>query len=160
VVDTDRESVPIDERIYGQFLEHINHSVEDGLFAEQIGGAGFEGPDFETYWEPFSKHGYVEIAELDFPCFENSLDAMKDRGVLTLAVKWQGNTFLIEIADDGGGILEECMDRFSNPSLQPSRGLDTVQRVVARHFGAVALHTSTSGTVFHVRLPVTRVEIY
>ena len=24
------------ERIYGQFLEHINHSIEDGLFAEQI----------------------------------------------------------------------------------------------------------------------------
>jgi hypothetical protein len=42
VVDTDRASVPIDKRIYGQFLEHINHSVEDGLFAEQIRGAGFE----------------------------------------------------------------------------------------------------------------------
>ena len=43
LVDTDRVSTPIDERIYGQFLEHINHSVEDGLFAEQIRGAGFEG---------------------------------------------------------------------------------------------------------------------
>jgi alpha-N-arabinofuranosidase len=66
VVDTDRVSVPIDKRIYGQFLEHINHSVEDGLFAEQIRGAGFEGPDFETYWEPLSKGGDVEVAELEF----------------------------------------------------------------------------------------------
>ena len=41
-VDTDRVSTPIDRRIYGQFLEHINHSVEDGLFAEQIQGCGFE----------------------------------------------------------------------------------------------------------------------
>ena len=56
----------IDERIYGQFLEHINHSVEDGLFAEQIRGAGFEGEDFKTYWEPFSDRGRVEIAEVDF----------------------------------------------------------------------------------------------
>ena len=24
----------IDQRIYGHFLEHINHSVEDGLFVE------------------------------------------------------------------------------------------------------------------------------
>src|ERR671938_363672 len=66
VVDTDRVTTPIDERIYGHFLEHINHSVEDGLFAEQIRGAGFEGEDFKTYWQPFSDRGRVEIAELDF----------------------------------------------------------------------------------------------
>ena len=66
IVDTDRVTMPIDERIYGQFLEHINHSVEDGLFAEQIRGAGFEGEDFKTYWEPFSDRGGVEIANIDF----------------------------------------------------------------------------------------------
>jgi alpha-L-arabinofuranosidase len=66
LVDTDRSTTPIDERIYGQFLEHINHSVEDGLFAEQIRGAGFEGEDFKTYWEPFSDRGRVEIAEIEF----------------------------------------------------------------------------------------------
>ena len=53
-VDTDRAKTPIDRRIYGHFLEHINHSVEDGLFAEQIQGSGFEGEDFKTYWESFS----------------------------------------------------------------------------------------------------------
>jgi alpha-N-arabinofuranosidase len=68
LVDTDRVTVPIDERIYGQFLEHINHSVEDGLFAEQIRGAGFEGEDFKTYWEMFSDRGRVEVADLDFLC--------------------------------------------------------------------------------------------
>jgi alpha-N-arabinofuranosidase len=56
----------IDQRIYGQFLEHINHSVEDGLFAEQIRGAGFEGEDFQTYWKPFSDRGRVEIADVEF----------------------------------------------------------------------------------------------
>ena len=56
----------IDKRIYGHFLEHINHSVEDGLYAEQIQGCGFEGKDFETYWEPFSTRGSVEIADVDF----------------------------------------------------------------------------------------------
>src|SRR5215469_15222524 len=64
LVDTDRVSTPIDQRIYGQFLEHINHSVEDGLFAEQIRGAGFEGEDFKTYWGSFSNHGAVEIANV------------------------------------------------------------------------------------------------
>lgn len=66
LVDTDVVKTPIDERIYGQFLEHINHSVVDGLFAEQIRGAGFEGEDFKTYWEPFAERGQVEIADLDF----------------------------------------------------------------------------------------------
>src|SRR5436305_5369528 len=65
-VDTDRRLGTIDLKIYGQFLEHINHSVEDGLFAEQIRGAGFEGEDFKTYWEPFSDRGRVEIAEVEF----------------------------------------------------------------------------------------------
>src|SRR6185437_9881730 len=66
VVDTDRASTPISEGIYGQFLEHINHSIEDGLFAEQIRGAGFEGEDFRTYWKPFSDRGAVELAEVAF----------------------------------------------------------------------------------------------
>ena len=66
LVDTDRASTPISESIYGQFLEHINHSVEDGLFAEQIRGAGFEGEDFKTYWKPLPEHGEVELASLHF----------------------------------------------------------------------------------------------
>ncbi len=66
LVDTDRVSASIDKRIYGHFLEHINHSVVDGLYAEQIRGCGFEGKDFDTYWESFSDHGRVENADIDF----------------------------------------------------------------------------------------------
>jgi alpha-N-arabinofuranosidase len=65
-VDTDRRMGQIDRKIYGQFLEHINHSVEDGLFAEQIRGAGFEGRDFETYWTPFGPPGAVHVVETQF----------------------------------------------------------------------------------------------
>src|SRR4051794_28496854 len=63
LVDLDRVTTPIDRRIYGHFLEHINHSVVDGLFAEQIRGCGFEGEDFKTYWEPFSDHGSAECVD-------------------------------------------------------------------------------------------------
>ncbi len=66
LVDTDRVMTTIDQRIYGHFLEHINHSVEDGLFAEQIQGCGFEGEDFKTYWQPFSDRGGVEVANVEF----------------------------------------------------------------------------------------------
>lgn len=61
LVDTDRVMGRIHENIYGHFLEHINHSVVDGLFAEQIRGRGFEGRDFQTYWKTLSEHGRVEL---------------------------------------------------------------------------------------------------
>jgi alpha-N-arabinofuranosidase len=80
LVDTDRVSTPIDERIYGQFLEHINHSVEDGLFAEQIRGMGFEGPDFETYWQPFAERGVVEIAAVEFSNSQKSVRLRAEGG--------------------------------------------------------------------------------
>ena len=66
LVDTERSGASIDPRIYGHFLEHINHSVVDGLFAEQIRGCGFEGDDFKTYWEPFAQHGSVECVNVEF----------------------------------------------------------------------------------------------
>jgi alpha-N-arabinofuranosidase len=65
-IDTDRRMGTIDPKIYGQFLEHINHSVEDGLFAEQIRGAGFEGRDFETYWTAFGPADAVDVVETPF----------------------------------------------------------------------------------------------
>ena len=98
---------------------------------------------------------------------ENSLDAMADKGTLTLSVKQQGNTFLIDFEDDGRGIPQEAQDRVFEPffTTKPlgkglGLGLDTVQRVVAKHLGAVAFDTSAKGTTFHVRLPIDRVGIY
>ena len=67
LVDTDRVMGRIDERIYGHFLEHINHSVVDGLYAEQVRGQGFEAGDFAAYWEAFGdENGAVEVAEVAF----------------------------------------------------------------------------------------------
>jgi alpha-L-fucosidase 2 len=65
-VETGRGIGAIDRNIYGQFLEHINHSVEDGLFAEQIQGAGFEGRDFETHWTAFGAPDAVRIVDAKF----------------------------------------------------------------------------------------------
>lgn len=98
---------------------------------------------------------------------ENGLDAMEDEGTLTLSVRLQDKTFLIEIEDDGRGIPKECQDRVFEPffTTKPfggglGLGLDTVRRVVAKHFGTVSFDTSTLGTTVHVRLPIDRVEIY
>src|SRR6188472_1770709 len=65
LIDTDHPLSTIDENIYGHFLEHINHSVEDGLYAEQVQGQGFEGKDFETYWKPIN-NGDVILVDTPF----------------------------------------------------------------------------------------------
>jgi alpha-L-arabinofuranosidase len=65
-IDTDRVSGTIDERIYGQFLEHINHSVVDGLYAEQVRGQGFEGKDFADYWRPAGDPSAATLVEERF----------------------------------------------------------------------------------------------
>jgi signal transduction histidine kinase len=98
---------------------------------------------------------------------ENSLDAMGDSGTLTLSAKLQGKTILVEITDTGHGIPPE----FSNHVFEPffttkpfgkglGLGLDTVQRVIQKHFGAVAFDSKPHETTFHVRLPLDRTEVY
>src|SRR5690349_16314591 len=66
LIDTDRVAGTIDERIYGHFLEHINHSVVDGLYAEQVRGQGFEGKDFADYWKPVGEPSAASLVEEHF----------------------------------------------------------------------------------------------
>lgn len=66
LIDTDRVAGAVDERIYGQFLEHINHSVVDGLYAEQVRGQGFEGKDFADYWKPAGEPSVASLVEEKF----------------------------------------------------------------------------------------------
>src|SRR4051794_36536931 len=86
LIDTDRVAGKINEAIYGQFLEHINHSVE-GLFAEQIQGRGFEGKDFETHWKPFGENGSASIANVKFENGEKSLRLQTGNGTAGISQK-------------------------------------------------------------------------
>jgi signal transduction histidine kinase len=98
---------------------------------------------------------------------ENSLDAMSDSGTLTLSTSLQGKTILVEITDTGHGIPAESANRVFEPffTTKPfgkglGLGLDTVQRVIQKHFGAVAFDSTPKETTFHVRLPLDRSKVY
>lgn len=73
LVDTDCVAGRVDKRIYGHFLEHIDHSVVDGLYAEQIRGQGFEGRDFADYWKGFGENGTTTLVEEKFERGERSV---------------------------------------------------------------------------------------
>jgi alpha-N-arabinofuranosidase len=79
-IDADRPIGKISEGVYGQFLEHINHSVVDGLYAEQVRGCGFEGKDFETYWQPFGEGGSATVVSTDSRDGRNSLQLKTAKG--------------------------------------------------------------------------------
>ena len=79
-IDTDRPVGKIDSGVYGQFLEHINHSVVDGLYAEQVQGCGFEGNDFETYWKPFGVKGSATPVAVTFKNGGKSLQLKAQNG--------------------------------------------------------------------------------
>jgi alpha-L-arabinofuranosidase len=91
MVDTDLPINRIDLGIYGQFLEHINHSVVDGLFAEQMQGQGFEGKDFETYWKTFNNNGSASVIGESFKNGEKSLKLEAQKGSAGIR---QGRFFL------------------------------------------------------------------
>src|SRR3954471_17521268 len=80
LVDTDRVTGQIDERIYGHFLEEINHSAVDGLYAEQIRGQGFEGKDFEDYWTKVEDRGSVEPVAVKFETGQRSVRLTPNQG--------------------------------------------------------------------------------
>ncbi len=80
LVDTDRSMGKISKNVYGQFLEHINHSVVDGLYAEQVRGQGFEGKDFENYWKPFAENGNVTLENVNFKNGEKSVRIKVNNG--------------------------------------------------------------------------------
>ena len=91
LVDTDRVMGKVEEAIYGQFLEHINHSVVDGLYAEQIQGQGFEGKDFETYWKPFGTNGSARLVDVPF---KNGMKSMRIEAENGTAGIRQGRLYL------------------------------------------------------------------
>jgi signal transduction histidine kinase len=152
------------------------HPVQDVNIAESLDTvlqlfqprlAGITVKRFYSPEVPLLKAFGSELNQAWAALIENSLDAMGDSGTLTLSTKLQGKTILVEIADTGQGIPAECADRVFEPffTTKPfgkglGLGLDTVQRVIQKHFGAVAFDSRPTKTTFHVRLPLDRAEVY
>jgi alpha-N-arabinofuranosidase len=101
LIDTDRIMGEIDENIYGQFLEHINHSVVDGLFAEQVRGQGFEGEDFQNFWESFAEGGRIQVKNIAFENSEKSIQIEVNGGVAGIN---QGRIYIEEGKEYNGSV--------------------------------------------------------
>ena len=101
LVDTDYVMGNVEEGIYGQFLEHINHSVIDGLYAELVRGQGFEGRDFQTYWEQSTENGQVSLEKVNFKNGQNSVKLSVNDGIANIH---QGRIYLQKDCDYNGSV--------------------------------------------------------
>ena len=108
-----------------------------------------------------------ELNQVWMALLENALDAINNKGKITLAARCSAGMLVIEVCDDGPGIPKEIEDRIFEPffTTKPTGsalglGLDTVQRIVRRHRGYVHAASEPGATCFEVRLPVDQLQAY
>jgi signal transduction histidine kinase len=108
-----------------------------------------------------------ELNQVWMALLENALDAMNDRGHLTLSVHCSGEYVVTEIWDDGPGIPEALQARIFEPFFTTKApghglglGLDTAQRIVRQHRGYIHVQSEPGGTCFQVRLPIEPLQAY
>src|SRR5258708_35457336 len=86
---------------------------------------------------------------------------MNGKGELIVRTYREDNCVVIEIADNGPGILPEIRSHIFEPFFTTKGvgkgtglGLDTVQRIVKKHRGNIQVTSKPGDTSFQVRLPL------
>ena len=90
----------------------------------------------------------------------NALDAMEDRGVLTIATGAEDNRVFVEISDTGPGIDPELRQRIFDSFFTTKSekggiglGLSIAYKIVKDHNGDILVSSNGVGTTFRVVLP-------
>jgi two-component system cell cycle sensor histidine kinase/response regulator CckA len=102
-----------------------------------------------------------ELRQVFLAILLNALDAMNDRGAITIALTADDRNLFISIHDTGPGISPEMQHRIFAPFFTTKGvrggtglGLSIAQKIAANHGGAVDVASEAhSGSVFTVRLP-------
>ncbi len=108
-----------------------------------------------------------ELSQVWTALIENAIDATNGEGTLKVTTRSRGEMAFVEIWDDGVGIDAALSSRIFEPffTTKPlgqglGLGLDTVRRIVSKHFGSVSVQSIPHATCFQVRLPLDRPHIY
>lgn len=122
--------------------------------------------EFEPELPAVSAYG-SELNQVWFALIENALDAMHDHGTLTISIRQTAQMMIVEVRDDGAGIDSAIQSRIFEPffTTKPlgtamGLGLDTVQRIVNKHAGSVAMDSKPHNTCFQVRIPINLLQAY
>jgi signal transduction histidine kinase len=87
---------------------------------------------------------------------ENSIEAMKNNGVINIFAREGNDHILIDIKDSGPGIPNECMKKvfsslFTTKSDGNGLGLKVVKSIIEMHGGTISVRNNP--TTFTIKLP-------
>jgi signal transduction histidine kinase len=93
---------------------------------------------------------------------DNAIDALGERGTITITSLRDGGCIEVHVADDGPGIPTELHDRIFDAFVTTKEvgkgtglGLATARRIVVdRHDGSLTVESEPGRTLFRVRLPI------
>jgi signal transduction histidine kinase len=92
---------------------------------------------------------------------DNAIDAMNGKGELRVRTYRDDGCVVVEIGDNGPGILPDVQPRIFEPFFTTKGvgegtglGLDTVQRIVKKHQGNIQVTSKPGDTTFQVWLPL------
>ncbi|MBP6629174.1 MAG: GAF domain-containing protein [Kofleriaceae bacterium] len=136
------------------------------VFLDEVGTqlrAAMAGRGVEVTIEP----GYDGVAYFDEQKFlrvihnlaRNAAEAMTSGGAITVRTSRDGEHLVLSIVDNGPGIPAEVQGRLFTLFASGKRGgtglgLAIVKKIVEDHGGSVAWSSGSSGTSFHLRVPL------
>ena len=117
--------------------------------------------EYDRSLPPLTIHG-SELNQVWTNVLDNAIDAVGERGTITVRTRADGECILVDIADTGPGIPADIRSRVFEPFFTTKDvgsgtglGLDTARRIVIdRHGGSMTFDTSEQGTTFHVWLRI------
>jgi PAS domain S-box-containing protein len=107
-----------------------------------------------------------EVVQVLSNLIANAIDAMREEGHLGITIGAEGETAVIGVEDDGGGIDESVAEKIFEPFFTTKKDVGTglglwISRNIVEHLGgtlALGDHASGKGSRFEVRLPMYAAE--
>ncbi len=132
-------------------LTILNHKLKQGVAVQR---------DYQRVPLLVNSFG-SELNQVWTNIIDNAIDAMHGKGELRVRTYREDACVVVEIADNGPGILPEVQPHIFEPFFTTKRvgegtglGLDTVQRIVKKHRGNIQVSSKPGDTRFQVWLPV------
>jgi signal transduction histidine kinase len=136
-------------------LTILNHKLKRGVVVKR---------DYQKL--PFLVNSFgSELNQVWTNIIDNAIDAMAGSGELRVRTYRDDNCVVVEIGDNGSGILPATKDHIFEPFFTTKGvgegtglGLDTVQRIVKKHRGSIQVTSKPGDTRFQVWLPLADVS--
>jgi signal transduction histidine kinase len=118
--------------------------------------------DYDRTLPPICAHG-SELNQVWTNLIVNAIDAMKEKGKLSIRTAREGTCAVVEVIDNGPGIPPELQPRIFEPFFTTKAvgegtglGLDAVHRIVTNHRGRVSFNSRPGETRFKVQIPLSK----